>query len=194
MIEDFSVLGVRMVLRYLLSSGDEGTPNHGNLGETDGHAVISAPPNVTDCTPDKMNTERCKTLWTRTLARNHKSLLQDCLKRVRGASQTCRSFDRCGPRFSVPAAEDPEDKLYKWRSICHSSKVGYFKEPAIQRMCGVCDMFRATIALDFVSPKAGFAPDPFPDPDSSAHTFAPSALVSAFTALLALVWLRAAPN
>lgn len=157
---------------YLLQAGEKGEPMAGNLPETGGHAVISAPPNITDCTPDKMNSEPCKTMWTRTLARNHPSLLSDCLKRIRGVSQTCNSFDKCGPHYQIPK----KDKEIQFRSICHTEKVGYFKEPMIQRMCGVCDMYRATVSLSFVSPEAGFKPDPFKE---SAAARLPGASVAA---------------
>eukprot|EP00291_Cryptomonas_curvata_P025673 CAMPEP_0172175262 /NCGR_PEP_ID=MMETSP1050-20130122/14123_1 /TAXON_ID=233186 /ORGANISM="Cryptomonas curvata, Strain CCAP979/52" /LENGTH=187 /DNA_ID=CAMNT_0012847331 /DNA_START=429 /DNA_END=989 /DNA_ORIENTATION=+ len=143
---------------YILNAGPNLQLIVGN-GHPD--AAISGPPNSTGCTADKMGTEPCRTEFVRTLARNDPASLQNCVGRVRGLSQTCRTYTRCGPR--------PSNDVTSWFSLSGSGEargicggagaVDYFLEPEVERMCGVCDMYRAVMPENYISPTAAFAND-----------------------------------
>mmetsp|Transcript_46786 Transcript_46786/g.124290 ORF Transcript_46786/g.124290 Transcript_46786/m.124290 type:complete len:201 (+) Transcript_46786:432-1034(+) len=148
---------------YLLHPVSESTSNPvmGFVANwTDGpDSVISGPANNTYCTPNRMNKPPCNVEWVRTLARNDPSSFRTCLGKIKGVSETCSAFDKCGPHPTVP-------KESSWGSstpstgVCNTADFSYYKEPEILAMCGICDMFRATMGTSFVSPRAGFLPDP----------------------------------
>jgi len=96
-----------------------------------------------------MDSEPCVSESVRLLVRNNPDALRTCVARVRGLSQTCDVYDRCGP------SETSNDR--GTRGICgRAGTVDYYLEPEVERMCGVCDMFRAIVPTDFVSPRAGY--------------------------------------
>lgn len=105
---------------------------------------ISAPSDDTGCTKEKMGTKRCRDSFTRTLSHNGIDTLSDCMLKIRGMSQLCKLYSQCGP---LPAYQPGLVRT----SVCHSSE-GFYKEEAVQRMCGVCRMFEATTPFLSESP------------------------------------------
>jgi len=151
---------------YMLHPVSE-TSQHPTMGfitnVTDGpDASISGPPNNTYCTPDRMDKPPCNTEWVRTLARNDPSSFKACLGKIKGVSQTCDTFDRCGPRTHVPPPPGSQNSFMSsaptgaTKGVCDTPDMSYYKEHEILAMCGICDMFRATMSNTYKSPRAGF--------------------------------------
>jgi len=103
--------------------------------------VISAPFNDTQCTPDNIEKPPCNKLSIRTLLRGTKQSLVDCMMSIEGLSQTCYTFDSCGT-----VAQDGIWMGQK-SSVCSAPVGGYYKEPEVERMCGIFRMFHATAGM-----------------------------------------------
>jgi hypothetical protein len=100
-----------------------------------GTGAITEPANNPECTPDNMNEEPCKSDFVRTVLHNDAEALRKCLLNVKGLSQTCDTFDGCGPTASLPLVR---------QGVCSAPDGGYYKEEEIQRMCGICSMFHVS--------------------------------------------------
>ena len=79
----------------------------------------------------------CNTKFIRTYKNDNPGNLGNCYAKIPGLSQTCHYFKECGSRSAVGD--------YK-SDVCESSVGDYYKEPEVQRMCGICDMFHAELA------------------------------------------------
>jgi hypothetical protein len=66
--------------------------------------------------------------FTRTLVEGGKTALETCMLRIGDLSQTCDLYDACGPVSSYQPS-------FGRTSVCHDAE-GYYKEEAVQRMCG----------------------------------------------------------
>mmetsp|Transcript_76464 Transcript_76464/g.205924 ORF Transcript_76464/g.205924 Transcript_76464/m.205924 type:complete len:270 (+) Transcript_76464:353-1162(+) len=155
---------------YLLEEGDKLKLTNGTgVMKT---SVISGPPNNTLCTPNMMGTKDCAIKFTRTVFRNTRQTLRDCIGKVKGVSQTCDAYKSCGPRMNIDPAnlddlapkkqQDQDqkpntDKKDPLPGVCNTPDVGYFREEEVQRMCGICDMFESIMPKGFQSPSAKFA-------------------------------------
>ncbi|EKX46015.1 hypothetical protein GUITHDRAFT_138502 [Guillardia theta CCMP2712] len=103
--------------------------------------VISAPFNDTECTPDNIDKPPCSKLSIRTVLRGNAQSLIDCMMSIEGLSETCNTFDSCGT-----VAQDGIWMGQK-SSVCGAPVGGYYKEPEVERMCGICEMFHATAGM-----------------------------------------------
>jgi len=132
-----------------------------NVSDSIETTVISGPPNNTKCTPKMMRTKECATKFVRTTYRNSPTVLRSCLAKVKGVSETCAAYKKCGPRiYQTPAPGSSADKGMDVSltdapapapgssspqspppGVCNTPSVGYFREEQVQRMCGICDMF-----------------------------------------------------
>lgn len=79
----------------------------------------------------------CNSKFMRTFKDDDPAKLGNCYAKIPGLSQTCKYYKQCGSRTSVS----------DWnKDVCQSDTGDYYKEPEVQRMCGICDMFHAELA------------------------------------------------
>ena len=98
---------------------------------------ISAPENNVECTPSMMDKGPCRKGTLRKVKKGSVAGLQRCLASIKGLSQACYTYDKCGPiALSGPFAG-------RRSSVCYASEGDYYKEAAVQRMCGICGMWHA---------------------------------------------------
>lgn len=152
------------VCGYLLEEADEF-----NLANSSSpsivQTVISGPPNSTECTPKMMGSDPdCAAKFVRTLLRNDPITLKQCLAKVKGVSQTCTAYKSCGPRMHYDEPQPEQNPPAPPPGVCDTPELSYYKEDAVLRLCGICDMFDAIMPKGFVSPSAFFAYS-LPGPD-----------------------------
>ena len=101
------------------------------------YGYISAPEDDTSCTLKKMEKPPCNRLTLRKLKEGSLTGLRQCLSSIKGLSQTCDTFDKCGPI----ASSGPF--VGRRSSVCFAPEGDYYREASVQRMCGICSMFHA---------------------------------------------------
>jgi len=99
--------------------------------------VVSAPSGDMFCGPDEMKMWPCNVKFERIFKNDNPGNLGSCYAKIPGLSQTCKYYKGCGTRTSSG----------DWnKDVCSSDTGDYYKEPEVQRMCGICGMYRAELA------------------------------------------------
>lgn len=99
--------------------------------------VISGPSDDKACGPDNILLWPCSEHYKRKFKDEDPDQLHKCYMSIWGLSQTCDMYDVCGGKMTVLADQ---------QSVC-GSEGAYYKEPEVERMCGICGMFRAQVSL-----------------------------------------------
>ena len=129
----------------------------GYIHHADTHrlGVVSGPAKDVFCGPDEMRMWPCNEKFVRTFKRNDAGALGNCYAKIPGLTQTCRYYRECGPRT----------KESDWnKDVCSSDTGDYYKEPEVQRMCGICGMFKAELL------ESRETPDQFFKSAAAAHS------------------------
>eukprot|EP00960_Hanusia_phi_P054005 762521-Hanusia_phi.AAC.5 len=73
--------------------------------------------------------------------------LAHCYRMIKGLMKTCQFYDKCGPRTSAACTAYYCFVLSDMREfqVCSSPTGDYYKEPEVQRMCGICQMARTEL-------------------------------------------------
>jgi len=96
---------------------------------------IAPPEDDLECTPKMMEKAPCNKATLRSLKSGSISGLRQCMQGIKGLSQTCETFSKCGPIASGgPFAG-------RRSSVCFAAEGDFYKEAAVERMCGICGMF-----------------------------------------------------
>jgi len=99
--------------------------------------AVSGPAHDYFCGPEEMKMWPCSTKFVRIFKNDNPGNLGNCYARIPGLTQTCQYYRECGSRTNVNDGN---------KDVCESDTGDYYKEPEVQRMCGICDMFHAELA------------------------------------------------
>lgn len=135
--------------------------------------AVSGPAHDYFCGPDEMKMWPCNTKFVRTYKNDNPGNLGNCYARIPGLTQTCHYYRSvcccclcvCASRHRVWRRHFSARSCTRWcvcvicrecgsrthvsdwnKDVCESDTGDYYKEPEVQRMCGICDMFHAELA------------------------------------------------